>query len=440
MRPVRRQRSLNGVARIRSGNLLLSSGTLLLCGCLVWGCASPGPPRPPSLFAPRPVTDLAATRLGDGVELRFTVSSLSTDGQPLRAHSLTGALCRQDAEGAPCRPVDAAQTVQPIPVPGPGGAPAVLWTDTLPPALQSGSPRPIVYRVELKTPTGRSAGFSDPVYTAAGTGPPPVGNFRGEGTRLGVALRWAPVAGVGEILLRRTGPEKGTSTSRTLQKTPPGGEVAPLAKAREHGRASHGGSHPVPPKRISADRGTVLLQAAPGAAAAAATIDNSIEPGVPYRYTAIRREQVQVGGRTLTLESRPSAEVAITWRDIYPPAAPSGLTALGYDLTAGGPQKSSGYAVDLVWEPVEDGQLVGYLIYRQTLDAVQGAEPVQGQTPAQPAAAAAVQLTPEPVATPGFHDATALLGRRYRYSVVAVGSNGQRSRAITAVVEPHRLP
>ena len=171
------------------------------------------------------------------------------------------------------------------------------------------------------------------------------------------------------------------------------------------------------------------LQAAPGDEAASATIDNSIEPGVPYRYTAVRREHVQAGGRALELESSPSAEVAITWRDVYPPAAPMGLMVLGYKIPARDSHKTPGYAVDLVWEPVEDGQLAGYLVYRQALGGAP--EATQGED---------VQLTPQPVATPGFHDATAFPAQRYRYTVVAIGSNGQRSDAVSAEVAPHAVP
>ncbi len=415
----------------------ISGAGFLFAGFLGGGCASPGPPQPPSLYIPQRVTDLSATRTGEVVELRFTVPGFSTDGPPLRGGPLGGVLCRQDAKGAPCRPVDAQGTAQPLPLPGShsgsgsgSGTPSpVVWTDALPESLRTGAVRPIAYRVKLEKASGGSAGFSDPVYTAAGTAPPPVRDFRGEGTRLGVLLRWAPAAGAGEVRLRRIGPEKASvSPKGRAGSTPPPAATA-ANREKGHGRGMHG-------DRTGAGRGddtgnqSVWLQAAPGASGAGATIDNSIEPGVPYRYMAIRRLEVQVGGRMLELESNPSTEVTITWHDVYAPAAPTGLTALGYEVPLPEPQQKTGYAVDLVWEPVEDGQLAGYLVYRQPLSA--------GEAP--PQATDGTQLTRQTVATPGFHDATALPGQRYRYSVVAVGSNGQRSGAATAVVEPHVLP
>ena len=409
-----------------------------ICSYLLEGCASPGPPRAPSLFLPRLVSDLQATRTGDTVALHFTVPSLSTDGQPLRLPALQGVLCRQDSPGAPCRPVDAAETAQPVTAPGRGGAPPVLWTDTLPAAPRTGAPRPIAYRVELRNAAGRSAGFSDAVYTAAGSTPPPVSDLRAEGTRLGVALRWAPAAAsgvpAGEVLLQRV--EPGEDGHPGADSAGDVGQVAP-AKPRKQGlfgkmEAPFGTKEPLAGKKLgrggrnaegdTAD-GPVWLQAAPGDASASATMDSTIEPGVLYRYTAIRREQVKIGGRSLVLESRPSAPVEFTWRDTYAPGAPAALTGLGY-ATAGAAGQPAGYAVDLIWQPVEDPQLAGYVVSRQTLTGA-GLDQLS----------AIVRLTPEPVPTPGFHDATALPGQRYRYRVTAVGTNGRESGAVETVVE-----
>ncbi len=409
-----------------------------LFGYLFEGCASPGPPRAPSLFLPRPVSDLQAMRTGDTVALHFTVPGLSTDGQPLRTPTLQGVLCRQDSPGAPCRPVDAAATAKAVMVPGRAGAPPVLWTDSLPASLRVGAARPIAYRVELRNAAGRSAGFSDAVYAAAGSAPPPVNDLRAGGTRLGVALQWAPVdasaTATGEVLLRRV--EPGRAGRADVDAAPGAGQVA-SAKPRREGlfsrmeapsakkasiaekKAGRGGQSA---KQRRAD-GLVWLQAAPGNASASATLDSTVEPGVLYQYTAIRREQVKIGGRSLVLESSPSAPVEFTWNDVYAPRAPAELTGLGY-TTPGAAGQPTGYAVDLIWQPVEDPQLAGYLVSRQRLAGAASDQP-----------AATVRLTPEPVPTPGFHDATALPGQRYRYRVTAMGSNGRESAAAETVVE-----
>ncbi len=379
--------------------------------------------------------------------------ALSTDGQPLRPGTLNGTLCRQEGSAAPCLPVDTAQTGRSLTlVAGSGPSTPVLWTDLLPPPLAGGTPRPIAYRVSLRS-AGGSAGYSDPVYTAAGAAPPPVAELRAEGTRLGITLRWIPVPGAGEVLLRRSEPASpakaataataalpGTSTSSTptTLSTPSTSSSRSSRKARAQGGAKQG-----PAQGTQAGERTgpdlVWLQAAPGDAGAAATVDNTIEPGIAYRYTALRRVQVRVGGRTLELESRHSAPVTVTWQDVYPPPVPTELTALGYTVPAADGQPT-GYAVDLVWLPVEDRQLAGYLVYRQALGEPLG-EPLgqasgdsQRGLPAQPGTR--LRLTPQPVPTPGFHDAAAQPGQRYLYSVSAIAANGRESTVAETVVEP----
>ncbi len=409
-------------------------GSWLLGVCCLGGCASPGPPRAPSLFLPRVVTDLSALRRGDAVELRFTVPGLSTDGQPLRAHSLMGVLCREDAEGAPCRPVDAAETARPLPVPAPGSgaSPPGVWTDALPTSLRTGAPRPIAYRVELQTSAGATAGFSDPAYSAAGAAPLPVAGFRAEGTRLGVLLRWTPVPGGGQVTLERREPEGAAAVGRPGPTSSPASAGTAAGKRKTHAAEAYE-KHTSAARSGKAEKGLVRLGTASGAEALAveasgAILDNSIQPGVPYRYTAVRRERVQAGGRTLELQSTPSAERSITWQDVYPPPPPTGLTAAGYETSATDAGSAPGYAIDLVWEPVEDSQLAGYLLFRQ---AVGGA----GKDPG-----VRLRLTPQPLKTPGFHDAGASQGQRYLYSVLAVGVNGQMSAADTTVIEPHVVP
>src|ERR1035441_4608651 len=46
---------------------------------LLAGCASPGPPLPPSLKLPEVVTDLTARRVGDQVMLHWTTPTRTTD-------------------------------------------------------------------------------------------------------------------------------------------------------------------------------------------------------------------------------------------------------------------------------------------------------------------------------------------------------------------------
>ena len=405
----------------RAAALLFSAAVLAIAGC-----ASPGPPRPPTLGIPKLVSDLTATRTGDTVVLRFTVPARTTDGLPLKAATLSGSLCRQVGANGPCTPVETPETRTSLAVPAASPAPVVVWTDPLPPALRSGAPRAMAYRIELKSPAGRTAGLSDPAFAAAGVAPPDVAELHAEGMRLGVELRWAPVADGGEVLLNRTDLE--STAAATLAPPDRAGQTRPSRRTKER----VAGERAAKPSHASGTiPGLVILQAAPGDASPKRTVDKEIAAGIPYRYTAFRRRVVQIGGRTLELRSAESAAVTVTWRDVYPPAAPTALAALGYEAPSQ-PAGATGstpdaakpqFAVDLVWQPVNDTRLAGYVVYRQALD------------PAGAAIGSRQRLTAEPVLTPGYHDAAALPGYRYRYSVTAVDPAGNESPAAETVVE-----
>ena len=339
----------------------------------------------------------------------------------LRSFPLQGVLCRQSA--SPCVPVDAAQTGTPLVVARDPGSPApVVWTDHLPSSLLFGEPRPVAYRVELRNAAGHSAGFSDPSYAAAGTAPPPVTGLSAQGTRLGIALQWSPVPGKAEVLLQRTGPAG------------PAGSVAPSTPAAEHTSPARQVSHaPGGGTRTArkTDPGMDWLEASPDGANVSVTLDTSATEGVPYRYVAVRREKIQAGGRTLELRSAPSAPVAFLWRDIYPPVAPTELSAIGYRTAPDSPGTAAAasgslptYAVDLVWRPVLDPRLAGYLVFRQRIDA------------AGHAIGPRQRLTAEPVTTPGYHDGTAAPDARYRYSVSAIDPKQNQSSTAETVLEP----
>ena len=365
---------------------------------LLVGCASPGPPRAPSLQLPEPVHDLQADRIGDAVELRFTSPSRSTDGQALRAGTLGATLCRQVEGSGPCVPVDETDTVKGVPVArnqqGGGFGSAIFWKDTLPPDLLTGQPRLLAYRIELRNSTGRTAGLSDAAYTASGKAPLPVADLAAQGVRAGILLQWRAVAGGGEVLLQRT--EITAPAGALANKLPPAGSVAgkhPGANSKRHSEVT-------------------WLQAEPGNAGAAETIDGAAELGARYRYAAYRREVVRLGARTEELRSAPSAAVEIAWQDIYPPATPEGVTAVGYSA-------ATGYAVDLIWQPVVDARLTGYVVYRRPLTT----------------AGERIRLTPQPLRTPAFHDVSAQPGVGYRYEVTAVDPVGNESAPGTAVLE-----
>ena len=137
----------------------------------------------------------------------------------------------------------------------------------------------------------------------------------------------------------------------------------------------------------------------------------------------VRERTVQLGGRTLKLRSEMSAPVEFTLREVYAPAAPTAANVAGY-FTGTAPL----YAVDLIWQPVNDTALAGYNVYRQHVDA-------NGTT-----LGARNKLNAAIVPMPAFHDATAKPTERYRYDVTAVDAKGNESAATTVIAEPAQQP
>jgi hypothetical protein len=350
------------------------------------GCANPGPPRAPSLFLPAPVADtkIAASRIGNAVEVRFAVPARSTDNLPLRGQQLNGSLCRQ-LETGPCVPASSLPAKISVAAKGADGQPNIVtWRDTLPADLATGPPHAIGYRVEFFNTSGVSGGRSDLAIAAAGQAPPAVEGLTAEGSRAGVVLRWNPAPrSAGEVLIRREDPA-------TAAKTP----------------ASR--NHPEP--------GVIWLTV--DAASPGKVLDATALPNVAYRYTAERSVKVQIGGRELEMRSSESAPVDFTLHEIYAPSTPTALTALGFATD------TSPFAVDLIWQPVNEPAVMGYNVYRQPIDA--NGAPLGSR----------ILISTAKATLPGFHDATAEAGTRYRYEVTAVDAHGNESTAATTLLEP----
>jgi hypothetical protein len=120
-----------------------------------------------------------------------------------------------------------------------------------------------------------------------------------------------------------------------------------------------------------------------------------------YTVRAAHPEKKQV-------EGLPAEEVFVTYRDVFPPAAPARVDVL-----------PEGNLVRVLWDPVTAPDLAGYLVFR-----------AEGS-------GAAVPLTPDPIVDTVFTDESARPRVRYRYSVVAVDAAGNRSPpSPEAIAEP----
>jgi len=132
-----------------------------------------------------------------------------------------------------------------------------------------------------------------------------------------------------------------------------------------------------------------------------------VDAGAPYGKPLVYTVRA-VLAKNPKVEGLPAEELAVIYRDVYPPAAPSRLDAL-----------SEGNKVRLVWSPVDAADLAGYLVFR-----------AEGT-------GAPERLTKDPVVDPFFTDEAVGQGKRYRYTVIAIDRAGNQSPASPeAVAEP----
>lgn len=404
------------------------------------GCASPGPPLPPSLKLPLVVTDLAATRVGDQVVLHWTTPSRTTD-KLLIAGRIDAEICRETAADrtAPAAGKAGARgQTQPAAIVAAAPCAIVGRTqvtsgtsdaeDTLPSALLSSPAQLLAYRVQLLNVAGRTAGPSAVAYAASGPAPGAVEDLRGTVAKAGVVLEWKPQPaprGTDAVEVNRTTLE---AVSVPVSPAAAKGGInllpgAPRQQAEVRFRAGNSSA------AIDATNAGAANPAGAGTDAGGADpggmIDRTAQPGDTYRYTAQRVRTLALGGQTLALRSATSAAVAVAVRDVFPPDPPTGLIAVPAFAGEGGAgAPATTPAIDLSWEPNMEARIVGYRIYRRDQDA----------------AASWQRLDAEPVRMTAYRDLGVVAGRAYAYRVTAVNEAGNESAPSTEVVETAPAP
>ena len=130
----------------------------------------PGRACSSSLNLPAVVTNLSATRVGGAVQLAWTMPARTTDAivlkRPIRAE-----VCRKIGSG-PCIAI-ATNFFPP-------GKPAV-YVDHLSADLTSGAVRVLTYQIALRNHARKSAGPSNPAFSASGTAPAAIRGLAAEG-------------------------------------------------------------------------------------------------------------------------------------------------------------------------------------------------------------------------------------------------------------------
>jgi hypothetical protein len=133
------------------------------------GCGAPAAPQPPSLNLPLPVLNLSAVRIGNSVHLAWTMPTHTTDHIALQ-RPVKVQVCRALENGV-CTNVGGLSLAA-----GKEGA----YTDELPADLAQGPDRLLRYEVLLNNRAGKSAGPSNPAYSATGVSPPALIGLTGQ--------------------------------------------------------------------------------------------------------------------------------------------------------------------------------------------------------------------------------------------------------------------
>jgi len=380
----------------------------LLPLALALGCASPGPPLPPSLNLPKPVEKLSAERVAGEVRLTWTTPATTTDGEKIKG-PMTAVVClntanpgvvlaadtsrksskksKRTAATAPTNVAPCNAVAQVAAVPGAGSAVAAV--PAAGPAALAG------VRIDLRNAAGRSAGPSAEVLVAVGAAPPDVGQVKVLARREGVLVEWRADAAGSAVELRRT--LTATSTGPVTKD-----ETAKRDKAPT----------PFSPGASKSEAVDLMLRA-DATGDAGGMVDRSAVDGSSYTYVAQRVRRVTLDGHELELRSAASVPVSITYKDVFPPKAPTGLELVPSGGFGDAP------SIDLSWDANAENDVLGYNVYRAE----------NGEF---------VKVNAELLPAPAYRDLRVEPGHTYSYRVTAVDQRQNESAPGAAIRETLR--
>jgi hypothetical protein len=360
-----------------------------LVASLVLACGKRGDPKPPVPVIPKATSDLVVTQRGPKVILSWSYPSLTTAGQSLGGARRVVVYRYVEELPAPAQGRDP-NTILPgdidptapravslfarVPVIGvpqfiklrqkvdsiedanlataTAGA-RLAFEDT--PSFQTNDGRPVrlTYAVVTETTATRSD-ISNLATIVPVDVPVAPASLTAAAKPQGVVLTWTrPEASV-------TGAAKPFLVGYNVYRTPEGSDAAPT---------------PVNPAPVTT------------------TTYTDVPPYGAYTYSV---SAVATTGAP-SIESDPSTTATATFKDLLPPAPPTGVTAL-----------VETNAVRLVWDAVDTPDLAGYLVYR-----------TEGK--------AKLKLSPGPVTAPFFRDISTDRGISYFYSITSIDKNGNES-------------
>lgn len=346
----------------------LSAAPAFLLGALLLiavDCGKVGPPLPPEILIPRPVADLTAQQIGNGIRLSWTLPVDNTNG----------------SKATTIEKIEVYRQLIPKSTPLPSSAEAaklfngtkimsmsmdhidaftdrgkVVFVDNFPGlGMDQLNSNRLGFAVKVVNKKGQDAGNSNIIIRQWLKVPPSVDHIDFRAEESVIHLSWNTSVGV----LGSQVPFLGYNIYRSEQ-----GKVFGLTPLNDH---------PLNEPRFD---------------------DRNFQFGTTYYYTV----RCVVGEKTLIAESADSPEFSFKPVDVFPPKTPTGLTAI---FTEG--------KMNLAWDANLENDLAGYNVYRSE----DGAH--------------FTKLTETPIKSVTFRDETTQPQKTYYYRVTAIDTSGNES-------------
>jgi hypothetical protein len=360
-------------ASVRAVSVSLAVGAAIVAGA----CGKMGAPLPPLRPLPAAVTDLAAHRVENRIELTFTVPAANADTTTPAAIERVEVWALTSAPGTP------APTALQI-VADPKNVKDRIPVNAEPPDAKAGSePAAAAQAAADKRPRpGDRVSLVETIDPAA-LGGAEAWHFIAVGVS-SVRGRYGPLSPVVSVPVSAL-PDPPSALTMTNDETTLTLKWQGAESQRYRVYAVDTPNDPSTAK---------LLTPAP---IAAAEFSAPVAFGRPLCFT-VRAVLVNGGAST---DSAPAPVSCFTPKDTYPPPRPEGLQAL---------QDGTAVSVTLIWTAVTANDLAGYMVYR-------------GENTAENLRS----LTREAIQTTTFKDSTVQQGVTYVYAVVALDTAGNPS-------------
>lgn len=355
-----------------------------LSSWLVAGCAAPGDPSPRRPVVPEAVTDLKAHQSGNAIGLTFTLPTRSVDREALEQPPAIEIYRAALGPGAAPDRKTAWRLVFTIPseqVDTYRKEDHIEFSDPLTSGNFAGPPgSSFAYKVRARAARARASADSNIVV--AQVYPPPDAPHAVKATVREelIEITWTAPSSAGEAP-----PVQAYRVYRAEVETPPQNQMYP-ARLQEK----------TPQALLGETRSTEFQ-------------DKNFAFDHTYVYSV--RSVAQYGGTLVESDEPPASTAIVTPRDVFPPAAPTGLEVAVIPATG----QSAAY-VELSWAISPEGDLQGYSVYRSNLEDT-----------------SVERISTEILLSPRFRDNSVLPGSRYYYRVSAVDRTGNESPKSSAV-------